>query len=157
MTNYRTTSHIKRESTIIPSEVPIPGSREEDLYKRTKALKEELEFLSIREEFVKDEQKNLKREYIRAKEEVTRIKSVPLVMGQFVEMINENYALVSTSSGKNSMVRVLSTLNREILKPSSSVGLHRSSYALVDILPPEIDANIQMMKMTERPDVTYSV
>ncbi len=152
---HRSLAHAKRESTIIPVEEPMPGSKEEDFYKRMKALEDEVEFLAIREEYIKDEQKNLKREYIRAKEEVKRIKSVPLVIGQFLEMINENYAIISSTSGSNYMVRVLSTLNREVLKPSSTVALHKHSHAIVDILPPETDSTIQMMKMTERPDVTY--
>jgi len=135
----------------------MPGSVEDDEYKRMKVLQDELEFLTIREDYIKDEQKNLKREYIRAKEEVKRIQSVPLVIGQFLEMINENYAIISSTSGSNYMVRVLSTLNREILKPSSTVALHKHSHAIVDILPPETDSTIQMMKMTERPDVTYQV
>jgi len=37
-----------------------------------------------------DEQKNLKNEYLRAQEEVKRIQSVPLVIGQFLEAIDEN-------------------------------------------------------------------
>lgn len=148
----------KRDThSIIPVEEPMPGSGENDWYRRMKTLEDELEFLAIREDYIKDEQKNLKREYIRAKEEVKRIQSVPLIIGQFLEMINENYAIISSTSGSNYMVRVLSTLNREILKPSSTVALHKHSHAIVDILPPETDSTIQMMKMTERPDVTYSV
>ncbi len=154
---HRLPSMGKRESTIIPAEEPMPGSKENDLYKRMKALEEEVEFLRIREDYIKDEQKNLKREYIRAKEEVKRIQSVPLVIGQFVEMINENYAIISSTSGTNYMVRVLSTLNRELLKPSGTVAIHKFSHAIVDILPPETDSTIQMAKMTERPDVTYQV
>ena len=153
--SHRSLIHPKRESTILPAEEPMPGSKENDFYKRMKALDDEVDFLAIREEYIKDEQKNLKREYIRAKEEVKRIKSVPLVIGQFLEMINENYAIISSTSGSNYMVRVLSTLNREVLKPSSTVALHKHSHAIVDILPPETDSTIQMMKMTERPDVTY--
>ncbi len=42
------------------------------------------------QEYIKDEQKNLKRELIHAKEEVKRIQSVPLVIGQFLEMIDQN-------------------------------------------------------------------
>jgi len=144
-------------SSIIAVEEPMPGSRESDHYKRLKSLEDEVEFLAIREDCIKDEQKNLKREYIRAKEEVKRIQSVPLVIGQFLEMINENYAIISSTSGTNYMVRVLSTLNREALKPSGTVALHKHSHAVVDILPPETDSTIQMMKMTERPDVTYQV
>jgi len=46
------------------------------------------------------------------------------------------------------MVRVLSTLDKQLLKPSTSVALHKQSHWLVDILPPEMDSTIQMMKMT---------
>ena len=53
-------------------------------------------------------------------------------------------------------MRVLSTLNREDLKPNSRVALHRSSHAVVDILPPDTDSAVSMMKMTEKPDVTYN-
>lgn len=54
------------------------------------------------------------------------------------------------------MVRILSTLDRELLKPSASVALHRHSNALVDILPPEADSSISMLGADEKPDVKYS-
>jgi 26S proteasome regulatory subunit T3 len=53
-------------------------------------------------------------------------------------------------------VRILSTLDRELLKPSSSVALHRHSNSLVDILPPEADSSIAMLGDDEKPDVKYS-
>lgn len=52
-------------------------------------------------------------------------------------------------------MRVLSTLNREELKPNSSIALHRHSHSVVDILPSETDSSIQLMTVGERPDVTY--
>lgn len=54
----------------------------EDLYTRLKTLQRQLEFLGIQEDYVKDEQKNLKRELLRAQEEVKRIQSTPLVIGK---------------------------------------------------------------------------
>ncbi len=51
---------------------------------------------------------------------------------------------------------MLSTINRELLKPSSSVALHRHSNSVVDTLPPEADSSIQMMQAGEKPDVTYA-
>jgi hypothetical protein len=36
----------------------------------------------VQEDYIKDEQKNLKREYLHAQEEVKRIQSVPLVIGR---------------------------------------------------------------------------
>eukprot|EP01094_Clydonella_sp_ATCC50884_P022518 TRINITY_DN51_c0_g2_i2.p1 TRINITY_DN51_c0_g2~~TRINITY_DN51_c0_g2_i2.p1 ORF type:complete len:396 (-),score=134.23 TRINITY_DN51_c0_g2_i2:173-1360(-) len=129
---------------------------EEDLYRTLKQLERQLEFLNIQEEYIKDEQKNLKRELLRAQEEVKRIQSVPLVIGQFLEMIDQNHAIVGSTTGSNFYVRVLSTLNREDLKPSSSVALHRHSNALVDVLPPEADSSIQLVAAGEKPDVSYS-
>ena len=128
---------------------------EDDYYKKMKLLERENEFLCIQSEYVKDELKNLKREYIRAKEEIKRIQSVPLVIGQFLELVDENYAIVSSTAGSNYYVRVLSTLNRELLKPSSSIALHRHSHSVVDILPNETDASIQLMQIGEKPEVTY--
>jgi len=61
---------------------------EEDLYTRLKSVQRQLEFVEIQEEYIKDEQKNLKRELLRAQEEVKRIQSVPLVIGQFLEMVD---------------------------------------------------------------------
>lgn len=126
---------------------------EEDVYKKYKTMQKQLEFLDIQEEYIKDEMKNLKREMTRAKEEVKQIQSVPLVIGQFSEMVDENYGIVASTAGSNYYVRILSTLDREELKPNASVALHRHSHSVVAILPPESDSTIQLM--TTKPDVTY--
>jgi 26S proteasome regulatory subunit T3 len=124
-----------------------------DLYTQLKALERQLEFLNIQEEYIRDETKNLKREQIRAKEELKRIQSVPLIIGQFNEMIDSNYGVISSTAGSTYYVRVLSTLDREMLKPNTSIALHRHSHAVVDLLPPESDTSIQLM--VEKPDVSY--
>lgn len=129
---------------------------DEDLYKRMKELEEEIEFVDLQENFIKTEQLNLQRELLRAKEELKRIQSVPLVIGQFVEMIDENYGIVNATSGTNYYVRILSILDREKLKPNCSVALHKQSHSVVDILPTEADANIQMMKVQNKQEVTYA-
>eukprot|EP00467_Chlorarachnion_reptans_P012658 CAMPEP_0114519776 /NCGR_PEP_ID=MMETSP0109-20121206/19200_1 /TAXON_ID=29199 /ORGANISM="Chlorarachnion reptans, Strain CCCM449" /LENGTH=409 /DNA_ID=CAMNT_0001700571 /DNA_START=99 /DNA_END=1328 /DNA_ORIENTATION=- len=128
----------------------------EELYSRLKTLERKIEFLDIQEEYIKDEQKNLKRELIRAKEEVKRIQSVPLVIGQFLEMIDQSTGIVSSTTGHTYYVRILSTLNRELLKPNSSIALHKYSNSVVDILPPEADSSISMMQMQKKPDITYA-
>ena len=97
--------------------------------------------------------KNLKRELMRAGEEIKRIQSVPLVIGQFNELIDGDYGIVSSTAGSNYYVRILSTLNREDLKPNTSVALHRHSHSVVDVLPPESDSTVQLM--AEKPDVTW--
>lgn len=134
----------------------VARSEQSEMYLRMKELQRQLEILEIQEGYIKDETKNLKREMIRAKEEIRRVQSVPLVIGQFSELIDAYHAVVSSTAGSNYYVRVLSTLSREELKPNCSVALHRGSHAVVDILPPEADSTVQSAAMTEKPDVTYA-
>ncbi|VDK26150.1 unnamed protein product [Anisakis simplex] len=100
---------------------------------------------------------------------VKRIQSVPLVIGQFLEAVDQDHAIVGSTTGEifgfvvcclvgsNYFVRVLSILDRELLKPGCSVALHKYSNALVDVLPPEADSTIQMLRADEKPDVSWLV
>lgn len=145
---------IKPTNTTASSD--LSSSNTQDIYLKLKKLEKEYELLTLQEEYVKDEQRHLKRELVRAQEEVKRIQSVPLVIGQFLEPIDQNVGIVSSTTGSNYVVRILSTLDRELLKPSASVALHRHSNALVDILPPEADSSIAILGDGEKPDVTYA-
>ncbi|KAI0424332.1 26S protease regulatory subunit 6B [Xylaria sp. FL1042] len=150
--------HNKPIPSAIPNVETIEGipSQGGDEYATLKKLQRHLEYIQLQEEYIKDEQRSLKRELVRAQEEIKRIQSVPLVIGQFMEAIDQNTGIVQSSTGSNYVVRILSTLDRELLKPSSSVALHRHSNALVDILPPEADSSIAMLGADEKPDVTYA-
>lgn len=130
--------------------------QEHDLYLQFKQLSRQLEVLSLQEDYIKDEYRNLRRELLLAQEEVKRIKAVPLLIGQFLEPIDEQTAIVASTSGSNHIVKILSTVDRELLKPSATVALHRHSNALVDVLPPEADSSIAVLGDTERPEVSYS-
>merc|ERR1711997_375515 len=151
---------IKVEEKVEDMSTATPAGQEDwknadldDLYVRYKKLQQQLEFLEVQEEYIKDEQRNLKKEYLHAQEEVKRIQSVPLVIGQFLEAVDQNTGIVSSTAGSNYYVRILSTLDRELLKPNTSIALHRHSHSVVDVLPPESDSTVQLM--SEKPDVTY--
>ncbi|KAL6580225.1 26s proteasome regulatory subunit 6B [Orobanche minor] len=73
-----------------------------------------------------------------------------------MEMIDQNNAIIGSTTGSNYYVRILSTINRELLKPSASVALHRHSNALVDVLPPDADSSISLLSESEKSDVTYN-
>ena len=74
-----------------------------------------------------------------------RIQSIPLVIGQFLEAIDQSTAIVQSTTGMMSYVRILSTIDREKLKVGCSIALHKLSQAVVDVLPPEADSSIQML------------
>ncbi|KAJ2017051.1 26S proteasome regulatory subunit 6B [Coemansia sp. RSA 922] len=129
---------------------------ETDLYLRQKHLERHLELLDLQEEYIKDEQKNLQSELLQAQEEVKRICAVPLVLGQFLEPIDRDTCIVSSTSGMTYLSRILSTIDRELLKPNMSISLHRHSNAVVEVLPAEADSSIALLDANERPDVSYS-
>lgn len=135
-----------------PSTIPTTDS----LYIQYKQLSRQLELLDLQEEYIKDEYRNLLRELQRAQEEIKRIQAVPLLIGQFLEPIDDKTAIVSSTSGSNHIVKIMSTVDRELLKPSATVALHRHSNALVEVLPPEADSSISLLGEMERPDVSYS-
>ena len=55
---------------MLPSKITDDQLLDKDVYVRMKELEAQLETLNIQEEYIKDEQKNLKRELLRAQEEV---------------------------------------------------------------------------------------
>ncbi|EAY19727.1 hypothetical protein TVAG_433230 [Trichomonas vaginalis G3] len=119
------------------------------LYDKLKALETELESLNIKEAYLQDEIRYLRREAIRAEEEITAIQAVPLKVGEFAEMIDPTTAVVDSH-----LVHVLKTIDRRLLKPNVSVALHRGSKAVVDILPPEGTTLVKLV--VDRPKVSYS-
>ena len=68
----------------------------------------------VQEDYIKEEQRSLKRELLRSQEEVKRIQSVPLVIGQFLELVDSSSGIVGSTTGSNYYVRILSTLNRYV-------------------------------------------
>jgi len=128
---------------------------ETDLYVQWKNLQKELQYYKEQEGYIRYEIKQLRHELLFAKREIKRIQSVPLLIGQFNEMVDADYAVVN-SANDQLYVRVLSTLNREELKPNCSIALHRHSHSVVEILPPEADSTVNQLAMTEKPNVTYN-
>ncbi|KPI83353.1 putative Proteasome regulatory ATPase subunittcc1l83 [Leptomonas seymouri] len=126
------------------------------LYEEYERLSKDIQNIQLKTMICKTETHQLMKEESAAKQEVKRIQAVPLVLGNFVEAVDSVRGIVSGTSGSQYFVRILSTLNKEHLKPNGSVGLHKSSNACVQLLPSETDATITLLNSSDRPDVTYS-
>ncbi|OIR57516.1 MAG: 26S proteasome regulatory subunit T3, RPT3/PSMC4 [Amphiamblys sp. WSBS2006] len=126
-----------------------------DQYRTCVSLQEELDFLERYSGVLQTEIKILQGELGNANE-LKKIGAVPLMVGQFSEMVDDKTAIVQSTTGQSSVVRVRSTLDRALLKPNATVALHRHSNAVVEIMPPEADTSVTVMLEDERPDVTYA-
>nr|CCC90830.1 putative proteasome regulatory ATPase subunit 3 [Trypanosoma congolense IL3000] len=126
------------------------------LYEEHERLVRSIQNLNLKTMICKTETHHLQREESAAKQEVKRIQAVPLLLGTFVEAVDAGRGIVGGSSSSNYYVRILSTLDKEKLKPGTSVGLHKGSNSCVQILPNEVDTDIHVLRKEDRPDVTYS-
>uniref|UniRef100_A0A7S0VPH9 AAA+ ATPase domain-containing protein n=1 Tax=Hemiselmis tepida TaxID=464990 RepID=A0A7S0VPH9_9CRYP len=106
--------------------------------------------------FYCDEFKNLQKQILLKQNEIYQFQSVPLVVGQFVEQIDSQRALVNSSNGSNYLVHILSTLEKEKLKPNLSIALHRNSNSIVGIFEEDSDFKINILDSMEKPEVKYS-
>ena len=82
----------------------------------------------------------LKRQLLIFQNEIARFQSVPLIVGQLMEKIDKNSCIIGSTTGNNYLVKIISTIDRNKLKPNSSVALHRNSNALVNCLEDEADS-----------------
>lgn len=139
-----------------PTSPVAAAAPQQCLYEEHESVADDIRQVDLQTMICKVETHQLKKEEHAARREVKRIQSVPLVIGQFVEAVDDERGIIGSTNGAQQYVRVLSTLDREKLKPNATIGLHRSSSACVALLPSETDTNISLMTAGDRPDVTYS-
>ncbi|CAB0019465.1 unnamed protein product [Nesidiocoris tenuis] len=117
-------------------------------------LQRQLEFLAVQEEYIKDEQRNLKKEYLHAQEEVKRIQSVPLVIGQFLEAVDQNTGIVGSTTATLS-----STFSRpKPILPFLCFKLVNTNAARTLTIVTKAHSSLSNLNFSadEKPDVQYS-
>ncbi|CEF66325.1 RE01104p [Strongyloides ratti] len=127
-----------------------------DIFEQYLRLTKLVEHLSTKEDYLRDAIRECKNEIAHANEELKTLQSVPLLVGEFLEAIDKNYCVVETSTGINYHVRVSSNVDKSKLHVGTAVALMKRSNAIVDILPPDCDNTVSLLKTTEKPNVSYS-
>ena len=104
------------------------------------------------------EHESLKNILLGTKESVKEIQSVPLIVGQFVQAIDNEHAIIKWENDTEHYVRVSSTLNRELLIPNATIALHKTSHAVVDIINSEPNSAIRVVHgNNKKPDITFAM
>lgn len=65
---------------------------------------------------------------------IESIRGTPLIVGTLEEFIDENHAIVSSSTGPESYAAIMSFVDKDQLEPGCSVLLNHRSYAVVGIM-----------------------
>ncbi|SCZ99525.1 BZ3500_MvSof-1268-A1-R1_Chr3-1g06064 [Microbotryum saponariae] len=129
---------------------------------RLKLLKMERikDYLLMEEEFVMN-QERLKPSLSEDKnqEERTRVDDLrgsPMSVGNLEEIIDDDHAIVSSSSGPEYYVSIMSFVDKDLLEPGCSVLLHHKAMAIVGVLQDDTDPMVSMMKVDKAPTESYA-
>jgi 26S proteasome regulatory subunit T3 len=98
----------------------------------------------------------LKKQLLIFQNEISRFQSVPLIVGQLIEKMDNNSCIVGSTTGNNYLVRIISSIDHSKLKLNSSVALHRNSNAIVNYLEDEGDFGINIIRPIEKPKVKFN-
>ncbi|KAL6760495.1 26S proteasome subunit P45 [Haematococcus lacustris] len=112
----------------------------------------------MEEEFVKN-QELLKPHEERNEEDRTKVdelRGTPLTVGTLEEIIDENHAIVSSATGPEYYVCIMSFVDKTQLEPGCSVLLHNKAMAVVGILADEADPMVSVMKVEKAPLESYA-
>lgn len=116
--------------------------------------------LKLEEEFVEN-QERLKPTLTEDKsvEERTRVDDLrgsPMSVGTLEEIIDDDHALVSSSSGPEYYVSIMSFVDKDLLEPGCAVLLHHKTHAIVGVLQDDTDPMVNMMKVDKAPTESYA-
>ncbi len=89
------------------------------------------------------------------KSQVEKLMAPPLIEATVIEILDENRALVKSSSGPTLIVYIPETIDKSKLKPGTSVALNQRGSAIVEILPKPEDPYIKAFEVIEKPNVSY--
>ncbi|KAG1235571.1 hypothetical protein G6F35_000934 [Rhizopus arrhizus] len=127
---------------------------------RLKMLKMERikDYLLLEEEFVQN-QERLKPQEERDQEERTRVDDLrgsPMTVGSLEEIIDDDHVIVSSTTGPEYYVSVMSFVDKDLLEPGCSVLLHHKTMSVVGVLADDTDPMVSVMKLEKAPTESYA-
>jgi 26S proteasome regulatory subunit T2 len=130
---------------------------------RLKLLKMERikDYLLMEEEFVHN-QERLKPETTREEKneedrsKVDDLRGSPMAVGTLEEIIDDDHAIISTASGPEFYVSIMSYVDKDLLEPGCQVLLHHKTQSVVGVLQDDIDPMVSVMKLDKAPTESYA-
>ncbi|KAI0243669.1 ATPase of 26S proteasome regulatory subunit 4 [Massospora cicadina] len=127
---------------------------------RLKLLKMERikDYLLMEEEFVQN-QEQLKPQDEKHEEDRNRVDSLrgtPMGVGTLEEIIDDDHAIVSTSTGPEYYVSIMSFVDKDALEPGCSILVHHKNMAVIGVLADDVDPMVSVMKLEKAPTESYA-
>ncbi|CAK7244201.1 MAG: ATPase of 26S proteasome regulatory subunit 4 [Sporothrix thermara] len=87
---------------------------------------------------------------------VDDMRGSPMGVGTLEEMIDDDHAIVSSTTGPEYYVSIMSFVDKDLLEPGTSVLLHHKSVSIVGVLADDTDPSVSVMKLDKAPTESYA-
>jgi 26S proteasome regulatory subunit T2 len=87
---------------------------------------------------------------------VDSMRGSPMGVGSLEEMIDDDHAIVSSTTGPEYYVSIMSFVDKDLLEPGASVLLHHKSVSIVGVLTDDADPLVSVMKLDKAPTESYA-
>jgi len=105
--------------------------------------------------FLENEFAQLKKRSNRLEEELSNIRTPPLIIGYIQDIVNEQ-AIVRSSNGTVFLVSINRRLDSTNIKPGTRVALNQDTLSVVEVLSDSWDPLVSNAEIIETPDTNYS-
>ncbi|KAJ3356685.1 ATPase of 26S proteasome regulatory subunit 4 [Allomyces javanicus] len=87
---------------------------------------------------------------------VDDLRGTPMAVGTLDEIIDDDHAIVSTNTGPEYYVPIMSFVDKDLLEPGSTILMHHRTNAVVGILGDDTDPTVSVMKLEKAPTESYA-
>ncbi|KAI2643748.1 26S proteasome subunit P45 [Xylaria nigripes] len=87
---------------------------------------------------------------------VDDVRGSPMGVGTLEEMIDDDHAIVSSTTGPEFYVSIMSFVDKDLLEPGASVLLHHKTVSIVGVLTDDTDPAVNVMKLDKAPTESYA-
>lgn len=84
------------------------------------------------------------------------LRGTPINIGTLEEIIDDDHAIVTSPTGPEYYVSILSIVDKDRLEPGCSVLLHHKTNAIVGVLEDDADPMVSVMKLDKAPTESYA-
>ena len=128
----------------------------DDVHVDVSSLVEYVRYLERKVKQLETERNMLVKELEYYKAEIEKLMSPPLIEAILLSVIDDERAVVKSTTGPNLIVRISRNIDRSKLIPGALVALNQRASAIVEVLPERADPYVSAMEVIERPNVTYN-
>merc|ERR1712070_1037322 len=118
------------------------------------------DYLLMEEEFVKNQERLKKASgEDSAKEELNKVdelRGTPMGVSTLEEMIDDSHAIVSSNTGPEFYVSIMSFVDKDQIEPGCTVLTHNKTLSVVGIMNDDTDPMVNVMKVDKAPTETFA-